>query len=306
MNEELKSHETEDNCESRFGDIERILAVMQEGEVIEEKGNINELYDDIPPHVNIVEVVELADVQHRNVTSFVKIKNKTDPGETLTCIFKPADGESAESKKDIAVQEFYPRECAAFLISDHFGLDIVPPTIIREINGRRGAVQLFIDHEQYANASLIPDFSLREGDDFYKIALLDWLLLNCERHTDNLMVKKDDPRELIAIDHGIILSCPDYFNLSLRGPAFKLTYDNQSEKPRTDCEIPENLLLLLEDGLKKQKILREKLKSLPTLSDWEIEKIFLRAKQLIKSKRFLSKENFKAVLGHSWMSDYLK
>ncbi|TSC96565.1 MAG: hypothetical protein CEN88_322 [Candidatus Berkelbacteria bacterium Licking1014_2] len=306
MNEELKSRETEINHESRFGDIERILAVMQEGEIIDEKGNINELYDDVPPHANVVEVVELTDVQHRNITSFVKIRNKRNPDETITCVFKPADGESAESKRDIAVQEFYPRECAAFLISDHFELDIVPPTIIREINGRKGALQLFIDHEQYANASLVPDFSLQEGDDFYKVALLDWLLLNCERHTDNLMVKKDDPRELIAIDHGIILSCPDYFNLSLRGPTFKLTYDNKLEKPRTDCGIPKNLLLLLEDGLKRKEILIERLKSLPTLSDWEIEKIFLRIEQLLKSKRFLSKENFQAVFKRSWMSDYLE
>jgi hypothetical protein len=287
---------------SRFGDVEKILEIMQEGEIVE-IGKIEDIYPNVSPHTNVVEVVDVRteENQHANEVLGIKIQKG---GEMIRCVFKPADGENAESKKQFDVREFYPHECAAYMVSDHFGFDVVPPTLIREINGRIGSLQLFIDHDYYEDYSKMKGVDI-QGEDFQKIALLDWILANCERHEDNLMVNREDPSRLIAIDHGIVLSGSDYFGLAIRGPSLALTWDNLGQRHR-QVPIPENLLGLLSDGLAKKDDLSGQMATLADIHPKEIEMMWERVEKLISSRTFLSKENFRKVVGYSWLAGYFK
>ncbi len=143
---------TPEMAESRFGDKEKIVEAMMTGEVLDIRP-IEELYPDIPRHENVVNVADLKS-EHKNKVLGIRIQKGED---ILTCVFKPADGENTDIKKETLIDEFYPRECAAYLVSEHFDLDVVPPTVIREINDEIGALQLFLDHDYYQNFSRVDD-----------------------------------------------------------------------------------------------------------------------------------------------------
>ncbi|KKQ74138.1 MAG: hypothetical protein US94_C0013G0008 [Berkelbacteria bacterium GW2011_GWB1_38_5] len=285
--------------DSRFGNIDRLTEIMREGEVVE-MGRIEDIYPEVVEHANVVDIVDIPafeKFQHANEVLGVKIQKD---GEILRFVFKPADGESQESKKEFEVKEFSPHEYAAFQVSEHFGLDIVPPTIIREINGRVGALQLFLDHDYYQTASKAG--LLKEGDDYYRIAILDWLLINCERHKENMMLRKDDPAQMAAIDHGVILSSADYGDKALRGPSALLTEDGEG-KPR-QVTIPQDLIDKVNSGFSHQEELTDSLSQLSDITPEEIAAMWKRAGHLIKYGVFLSKYNFKQVADRSWLSDY--
>ncbi len=286
---------------SKFGDKEKILEALLTGEVVE-VGPIEEVCRDIPPHQNEVRIVDLPQ-QNANEILAVKIQKG---GQELRCVFKPADGENKQSKESVGIEAFYPRECAAYLISEHFKLDIVPPTVIREINGRVGALQLFLDHDYFGMVGELGPAELeqmQEGMDFKKMAILDWILANCERHQDNWLVRRENPQELVAIDHGIILSLGSYWEHALRGPGLALTLQSKEgqRRPR-QVPIPQELLTLLEEGFSRQEELNLKLEKLPGISPEAIQSMWKRVAALLHYQVFLSKENYHAVTGQSYLS----
>lgn len=299
----------ETNTESRFGNKEQIVEAMTTGEIIE-IGKIEDFYTDIPEHAN---VVNIADVKRKDANEILGVKIQKS-GEVIRCIFKPADGENQKTKLETALSnefKFYPRECAAYMISEHFDLDVVPPTIIREINGRTGALQLFLDHEYYKNfhyAEGTEETQAIESEDWQKIAVLDWILANCERHAHNMMIAKDNPQKIAAIDHGIILCGTNYFEMAVRGPALQLTYQeikngkNIIGEPK-QTKIPKPLTEKIQDGIVHRKELDDKLQNIEGLDKHEIDDMWKRAQQLIDSGKFLSKLNFRTVFGHEWLSD---
>lgn len=301
--------------ESRFGDEEELIKAMSEGEVVE-MGSIDELFPDISPHQNEVDII---DIDRPNLNQLLGVKiQKAD--QLIRCVFKPFDGENQDAKNFFISPDFkfYPRECAAYLISRHFDLDIVPPTVIREINGRIGALQLFLDHdyfETYKNAFLTDQQidQVHCSLDWQKIAILDWLILNWERHGSNMMIRKisasdPDPNiEIAAIDHGMILCSANYVDLQVRGPVRYLTMHLQDTQEHKKGEIkkvpiPQILLKKIKKGLGSWQDLAQKLISLKDLTEEEIDKIYDRANFLLTAKVFLSKINFVSVFPH--LSDW--
>jgi len=292
--------------ESRFGDVEKIIEAMSSGEIIR-LGSIDEVCEDVPEHANKVDVMS---VDHKNVNEVLGVEIQKGQ-DKLLCIFKPASGENSDIRRKTMVDKFYPRECAAYLISDSFGLDVVPPTVIREINGEIGSLQLYLDHDYYQNFSKlmfadIPDGEAdptdiaESGKDWQSIALLDWILANCERHEDNMMVRSGDPKTLAAIDHGIIMSPPNYAEMSLRGPSLHLTYNGREETPK-QIDIPEELIALVEGAYAKKDELTAKLEALNNFDKQEIISFWMRVEAVLKYKKFLSKMNYSAVAGVSWL-----
>lgn len=238
-----------------------------------------------------------------NVNNILGVRIQSETGTDLICIFKPADGENKSLKKREGLPpefKFYPRECAGYLVSDHFDLDIVPPTVIREVDNEIGALQLFLSPKYYKNfsqADLQEMNQIRETEDWQKIAILDWLLINNDRHSDNMMTDRQKQGALVAIDHGIILDGSYYQYHTIYGPSRLLTQKN--EKP-VENEIPENLLNLLEKGLKDKSSLNGELEKIGSIDDEELEHMWLRAEQLVDSKKFLSRVNFEEIFGYSW------
>jgi len=290
--------------ESRFGDKEKIVEIMRDGSV-EVLGNIEEIVDDVPGHENIVKMVKVGS-PNRNQVIAVKVQKE---GETMFCIFKPADGENPKVKELTTVKEFYPRECAAYLISEHFSFDVVPPTIIREVDGKIGALQLFLDHETHMNYSKLDDagfIEAHDSNDWGQIAVLDWILANCERHEENMMVEKSEPSKLFAIDHGIILNSSNYLEMALRGPSLQLTMKTRKNENGATIDhtlentLPDFIIQKLRSGLNNHQVLTEKLKEIG-IPENEINSFWARVADIYQAGKYLSKYNYDSIMGeHLW------
>lgn len=166
-------------------------------------------------------------------------------------IFKPKNGEAVWVEEDGTVrgliesrpQTGYLREWLAGFIAKALDSEVVPPTIIREINGAIGSVQQKIDgqpantfaNEEWLEAANIGD--LRE------VALLDFLLENYDRHDGNYFIEPGGATR--AIDHGLILPDPE-FNLSIR--SFPLRHFSAGDRV-----IPDTLLKRLDQLFEKTR-----------------------------------------------------
>lgn len=302
--ENVEQGERVRKTESRFGDKEMVVRMMLEGEA-RSLGNIEELVDDIVPHENKAELVGLKNAGV-NTTEFVLVQ--TGSGEELVCVFKPLSGENSNVKKELGISQFYPRECAAYMISEHFGFDIVPPTVIREIDGRIGSLQLFLDHNMYRDLDSINRNDndaeekieeIKKGRDYGLMALLDWVSANNDRKYANFMARRNNVRELVAIDHGVIMDSNVYANHEIKGPSLDLTWDNEANRARL-VDLPDDIIELMKAGLAQRGELDSKLASVngpDGVSPREVELMWERVKKLVETKKYLSHKNYSAVVG---------
>ena len=113
-------------------------------------------------------------------------------------IYKPLRGERP-------LWDFEPglhrRELAAYWLSVAMGLDLVPPTVLREGPLGEGSVQWFVeaDHQQHY-------FTIYENrDDLHEalkaFALFDVIANNTDRKSGHVLIDADD--HLWGIDHGL-------------------------------------------------------------------------------------------------------
>lgn len=308
---EYEQESSQNESESRFGDTARIVEAMRSGEphVI---GNIDDLYpNEISAHTNIVEVVNI--LQH-NSGGTEKPNNSSEPvliyygdEDPLLCIFKSYEGENETTKQQHGIDSFYPREVAAYHVSEHFKFDLVPPTTIREVNGKIGSLQLFMEPPDYLSAERFFDNytadewqAIQNSNDFQKMAALDYILANGDRKDANYLVRtaggrlardgKDQQPNLVAIDHGLSLDVPTFLHFELVGPLFFLTYDNQKKQPRNN-KIPAWLGQQIEDGNNRRTELD--LTFLPDIPEQQIDALWSRTQNLIDTNSFLSPQNQK-------------
>ena len=140
-------------------------------------------------------------------------------------VFKPMDedGFSVNNPRGQNLQNTFPgflagesvtREIFAYEIDRGFAG--VPETMMVSISHpifgsdvKYGSLQKYVD-DAIGN---VEDFgtSLFSVDNIHRIALLDLILLNCDRNSQNILVNEEDYK-LIPIDHA--LSLPDYKHLS--------------------------------------------------------------------------------------------
>lgn len=286
--------------ESRFGNIRELTEALERdpARII---GTIEDLYQHIPEHTNEVQIADLLH-EHSNKVLNVEVQHGTD---TIRCVFKPESGENPEEKKRFAIASLAEREVAAWEVDRHFGLDLIPPTVFREIEGERGALQLFVDPTRYDTVrNLIGVHKLpkrrvdtyRTGQDYYSIALLDAIILNTERKNDNFLASITEPRKLIAIDHGYSFSQEVFEKTYLRGPLMNLTVrDERTKRGGWDAQlkeptkIPAPLLRRLEDGLRRKDALAALLRD-RAIPPPDIEVVLKMTENLHKLKIYLSNE----------------
>ncbi len=124
--------------------------------------------------------------------------NLTDGQRTAQGIYKPLRGERP-------LWDFEPglhrRELAAYHLSEALGLDLVPPTVIRDGPLGEGSVQWFVDadHQQHY-------FTMQESRDdlhdvFRRVAVFDLIANNTDRKSGHLLIDGDD--HIWGIDHGL-------------------------------------------------------------------------------------------------------
>jgi len=114
-------------------------------------------------------------------------------------IFKPKSGEHEGLRKVVQAGTYFRRERAAYLVDRFLGFGLIPPTVIREIDGEIGSMQQFIPDAkteyQVSKDELAGDSSQQQ---LMKLWILDYIICSSDRK-DNLF--KDG--KIWAIDNGL-------------------------------------------------------------------------------------------------------
>lgn len=178
-------------------------------------------------------------------------------------IFKPEKGEAPGFRRAIEAGTYYKRERAAYLVDKLLDFGLVPPTVIRDIDGDIGSFQQFIpgakagwevDSKELQSPELRPEL--------VKLWIFDHIIFNSDRHDGNFLVKES---QVAAIDHGLAF-----------GNSRLLTYENYVGEP-----IPQEVIDKINNFLERQDlqdILRDLL--LELLSQDEVDAFFVRVKRI--------------------------
>jgi uncharacterized repeat protein (TIGR03843 family) len=182
-------------------------------------------------------------------------------GQEYHAVYKPMRGE--QPLWDFPENSLAGREVAAYLVSEHLGLHIVPFTTLRN-DGPYGAgsLQQLIDYDpeyHYFN------FTEEDKQLLKPVALFDVLCNNADRKGSHVFFEKDTHR-LFAIDHGICFHEENKLRTVL--------WDFAGQK------IPEDLLAPL-SGIKSLLPSLE-----PYLSPRELSALCTRAESIIKKGVF--------------------
>ena len=117
-------------------------------------------------------------------------------------IYKPVRGERP-------LWDFEPglhkRERAAYLLSEHLGVGVVPPTVIRDGPLGEGSYQWFVDADHREHYFTIFEQFDHLHDQCRHIAVLDILANNTDRKSGHCLLAND---RVWAIDNGLCFASP--------------------------------------------------------------------------------------------------
>jgi hypothetical protein len=118
-----------------------------------------------------------------------------------SAIFK-AQSNEVRLRESIPRGSYYKRERAAYLVDKFLRFGLVPPTVIREVDGEIGSMQRFI-----SNGSTIlelPQEKINQDETQEHLARLwvfDYIIYNSDRHNSNFLI--GDDKKVHAIDNGL-------------------------------------------------------------------------------------------------------
>ena len=129
-------------------------------------------------------------------------------GVQLRAIFKTVNEETRGlSRTNVAEQHFtdrYVYELAAYRLDRLFRIDLVPPTIVREIEGKRGSVQYWIEDAISVGKAIADGHQPKDAARFRRnkisMNVLDALIHNIDRQPTNVLVTPADDG-FYLIDH---------------------------------------------------------------------------------------------------------
>lgn len=126
----------------------------------------------------------------------------SDHAAEQRAIYKPVRGERP-------LWDFEPglhkRERAMFLLSEHLGLGVVPPTVLRDGPLGEGSYQWFVDADHREHYFTIFEQHETLHDQLRDIAVLDILANNTDRKSGHCLLAHD---RVWAIDNGLCFSAP--------------------------------------------------------------------------------------------------
>lgn len=162
-------------------------------------------------------------------SNIIKLCEIKDYGKA---IFKPQK-EERSSRTEVECGTFYKREVAAYLVDKALEFELVPPTVVREIDEEIGSLQKYIDGtEMYYDALKTEDDFKRYEKEFIKMWIFDYIIWNSDRSNSNHLMKEGS---VCAIDNGL-----SFGNDTLRQLAGRFTFD--AKTPQDILEKIENFL----------------------------------------------------------------
>ena len=123
-------------------------------------------------------------------------------GCALEVIYKPVAGE--RPLWDFPDGTLADREFAAFLLSDMTGMDVVPPTILREGPAGLGMVQRWIDVDENID---LGSYFAQDRQELRQLALFDAIINNTDRKIGHLLPIDND--NVFGCDHGVTFHTED-------------------------------------------------------------------------------------------------
>ncbi len=137
-------------------------------------------------------------------------------------------------------------ERAAYVVARQLGIDNVPPTVLRELDGREGSLQLWLE-----SAESLADLVERHGqppdrwvDQMVAIHVFDSLVYNVDRHPGNILICADD--SVWMIDHTLAFQHEDrLLDTELRGGITAMMWERLQAIP--DAEFAGALADALSD-----------------------------------------------------------
>ena len=239
------------------------------------------------------DVVGVEPMARQGITSSFRVKL----ADNTEGVFKPAIGQSAfivfppgdheEQIREGITNGLWVREAVAYDVAEMMGLGkFIPPTVIREIAGRKGSLQKYRGDALIARELADPHrYDSPEGT--ATTAFFYFLIGNTDQHTGNWMLTDDD--EYVWIDHG--LSFPDYEGKpypadGLSGWAARVLHRAGDYAYPIPDELKANIR-------KNLPMIREKLKE-AKIPDGAIEGLIRRAKMLMEET------TFKTLLDRIW------
>lgn len=135
-----------------------------------------------------------------NYTFLARVRQGTDE---VHAVYKPQRGE--RPLWDFPPGSLAARECAAYVVSEAAGWDLVPPTVLRDDAPLGpGSLQLFIDHDPEVHYFTLMNDRL---DDFAAFAAFDSVINNADRKSGHVL--RDASGSLWAVDHGLTFHVDD-------------------------------------------------------------------------------------------------
>ena len=133
-----------------------------------------------------------------NATFLVNVRCGDD---TTQAIYKPLRGERP-------LWDFEPglhrREVAAYHLSEALGLDLVPPTVLRDGPYGEGSLQWFVDVDHRQHYFTIHEERPDLHDTLRAVAVFDVIANNTDRKSGHVLIDGED--HIWGIDHGLCFS----------------------------------------------------------------------------------------------------
>lgn len=147
----------------------------------------------------------------------VLIELRTADGRTITAVYKDVADEAYGLRANIRAGTYADREAAMYALDVELGGEtVVPPTVVRDVALRRrggqttrGSLQLFNpDARDARRMTSRVETAARRGQldsnpSLRRMALLDLIAGNDDRHIGNYMVRVGEPLRFVAIDNGL-------------------------------------------------------------------------------------------------------
>ncbi|MEA2477744.1 MAG: hypothetical protein QOC87_1943 [Actinomycetota bacterium] len=149
-----------------------------------------------------------------------------DRGNGVLAVYKPTRGE--QPLWDFPEGTLAARECAAFIVSEAAGWNIVPPTVLRDDAPLgSGSLQLFVQHDPDRHYFAVMD---EYRDDLRVFAAFDVIANNADRKAGHVI--EDAAKRLWAVDHGLTFNV----DRKLRTVIWAFAGESLDERLRTDLE----------------------------------------------------------------------
>jgi uncharacterized repeat protein (TIGR03843 family) len=158
-------------------------------------------------------------------------------------IYKPVRGERPLWDFEAGLHR---RERAAFVLSEHLGLGVVPPTVLRDGPFGEGSVQWFVDADHSEHYFTIFEQWPVLHDRLRDIALFDVLANNTDRKSGHCLLAHD---QVWAIDNGLCFSVPDKLRTVIWEFAGESVPADRLTRVEALCEaVPSELTDLLDEA----------------------------------------------------------